>query len=441
MKKKRSSFAGKVRANVQHQKESRSSYGYLKLPKGVSIFSPKPGSRVRLDFMPYIVSDPRHPDRNEDLGIAVEGSEWYRRPFRAHRNIGTENQSIVCLQSVGRKCPICEFRAQRQKEGAEKEEVDALKSSQRNIYCVIPKDDKDNEEKPHIWDVSQFLFQELLNQELEEDERYELFPDLEEGYTLRVRFDERSFAGTKFAEASRIDFMDRKKPYTKADVAGIPDLDQVLNILTAKEIEKIFLELADEDMADEDVPAPRRAAPKRDEEEDDEPPARKRSRDDDDDDDNDEPPPRRRSRNEEEDEKPSRKREEEEEEEEDDDPPPRRRATEERDEEEEEEEKPQRRRPAPVEEEEEEDDDDGEEDDEDDDDDDDGGDEGEDEEEEAEQVPPPKRSDNKRQAKTSDNECPSGHVFGKDTDEYDECDDCPLWNKCLDAKDSRARAH
>jgi hypothetical protein len=30
--------------------------------------------------------------------------------------------------------------------------------------------------------------------------------------------------------------------------------------------------------------------------------------------------------------------------------------------------------------------------------------------------------------------CPHGHVFGKDCDEHDECEDCDLWAKCVGAK-------
>lgn len=409
--KKRSAFAGKVGANAKHQKEARSSYGYLKLPKGVNIFNPKPGSRVRLDFLPYVVSDKNHPDRNEELGIATPGSLWYRRPFRSHRNIGSENQSVICLTSVGRKCPICDFRSQRMKEGAEKEETDGLKYSQRNLYCVTPIDDRDNEEKPHIWDVSQFLFQNLLNDELEEDERFELFPDPEEGYTLRIRFDERSFAGNKFAEASRIDFVERKKPYTEADLAKVPDLDQVLSILTPKELEKMFLELDDADIADNDKPASKQ------DDDDDATPPRRRERDDNDDDDD---KPVRGKQKEEDDEEDSPPRRRAAETDDDDDVPEKLASRRRRDDDDDEDEPPQRRRPPKEEE-----------------DDDDQDDDDQDEKEaskEKEEDPPPK---SKRESKSNGNECPSGYVFGKDTDEYDECDKCPVWEKCLDAKEAR----
>jgi hypothetical protein len=35
-------------------------------------------------------------------------------------------------------------------------------------------------------------------------------------------------------------------------------------------------------------------------------------------------------------------------------------------------------------------------------------------------------------------ECPSGHRFGVDTDDKPECDECPVWNECFDAKKAAA---
>lgn len=30
------------------------------------------------------------------------------------------------------------------------------------------------------------------------------------------------------------------------------------------------------------------------------------------------------------------------------------------------------------------------------------------------------------------NKCPYGHTFGKDTDRFDDCDDCSVWGACMD---------
>jgi len=74
-KKKKGKWAGKTGADARRQKAAGSSYGYLKLPKGVKMFKEDPKSRVELDIIPYIVTDPKHPDLDEELEIAVVGSE------------------------------------------------------------------------------------------------------------------------------------------------------------------------------------------------------------------------------------------------------------------------------------------------------------------------------------------------------------------------------
>lgn len=249
--KKSSPFRGKVANNAKKTK-TKGAYGYLRLPQGIEVFQPKAPSRVLLDFMPYKVTDKRHPDRDDELDIATPGSLWWRRPFKVHRNIGSENKKAVCLGSVGKKCPICEARADLIKQNADKEETDALKPSARCLYVVIPKNHKKYEEEPHIMDMSEWLFQNLLTEELEENEDYEIFPDLEEGYTLKIRFKEKSFGkdGKPFPEASRIDFIERKKGYDEDILDDIPNLDEVLEILSYKQLERLFLEIEDEEEDD-----------------------------------------------------------------------------------------------------------------------------------------------------------------------------------------------
>jgi hypothetical protein len=247
MKKKASSFKGKVASNAHKQQSKGNSYGYLNLPKGVSIFSPDPDGKYTLDFLPYVVTDPKHPDRDPDVDVAVEESLWYKRPYKAHRGIGGNNESVVCLSSVGKKCPICEERAKMTKEGAEKEETDALKPSNRNLYIVIPLDSKKHDKEIHIFDMSQYLFQDLLNEELEEDEDKGIFPDLEEGMSIKVRFDEEEFKKNKFAKASRIDFITRKEAYDESILDEVPNLDEVLQVLSYEELKAKFFEIDNED--------------------------------------------------------------------------------------------------------------------------------------------------------------------------------------------------
>lgn len=253
MEKRKISFAEKVRANIEKQKSQKSQYGYLKLPKGVNVFKEEPGSRVKLDILPYVVTDPNHPDRDDSLGIAVPGALWYKRPFKLHRNIGYNNTSLVCPTSVGKRCPICEYKQRLLKEGKSwnDEPVRALRTFLRNLYVVVPIDNKNYEEKPYIWDISDHLFQNKLNMELEENPEYTSFPDLEEGYTLRIRFTEEQFGKNKFADTGRIDFEKREKVYDKSILDKIPNLDEVLVVLPYEQIEAKFFDSEEDDAPSE----------------------------------------------------------------------------------------------------------------------------------------------------------------------------------------------
>lgn len=249
---RRGSFKGKVSHNSAQQRAKATSYGHLSLPHGIQVFKEEPGT-VHLDILPYVVTDERHPDRKDEVGIAVPGEYWYRRPYKLHRNIGSDQTAMVCPTSIGKKCPVCEHRAKLLNDGVDYKDdrVKALKASERVLYYVQPKGERKWEDKPHLWDISHFLFQEKLNDEVKENPDCETFPDLEEGFTLRIRFTEGKIGTTTFAETSRIDFDDRKYAYDERDIDELSSLDDVLIIRTYDELERAFLETGDdEDEAD-----------------------------------------------------------------------------------------------------------------------------------------------------------------------------------------------
>ena len=246
---KKGRFSGKVRKSIERKAAKRGNYGYLQLPKGIPVFKEEEG-KMQFDILPYVVSDKNHPDKESG---AEKGEQWFCRPFKIHRNIGADNEKVVCLTSIGKKCPICEYRAKLLKAGKPKEETDALRPSARMLYNVQPKDHKKLEDKPHIWDVSEFAFTNLLETEVSEKEKYEDFADLEIGYTLEVRFIEDAVGKNKFVKANRIDFEERETQYDEEKaLETVADLDKVLSILSYEELEKKFLEMDASDEADED---------------------------------------------------------------------------------------------------------------------------------------------------------------------------------------------
>lgn len=252
-KKKKSMFAGRTNRSAKKKQKNKGSYGYLQLPKDVTVFKAVAGKVFDFDIIPYIVTDEKHLDRDDDHGDAQPGDPWFKKPFKIHRNVGSGSNKtmVVCPTTIGKKCPICEHQAKRFKEGAPKEETAAMRTSLRNLYILVPKNHKKYKEEYHIWDFSDVNFQELLDEECENNEKNEVFADLEGGKTLSVRFSEGKVDKNKFPKAGRIDFEDRDKDYSMDVLEEVPNLDEVLKIYTYKQLETLFFEY-DEDDADED---------------------------------------------------------------------------------------------------------------------------------------------------------------------------------------------
>jgi hypothetical protein len=242
-------------ANVAKDAERRESqndskYGYLKLPSGLKMYKEGAGKK-KLDIIPYIVSAENHGDFVDgDPDSAIVGEPWYRKPFKTHRGVGPDNESLICPTSIGKKCPICEERKRQLNDGVDYKEAEK-KPQNRSLYLVVPIADKDYDDTIHLWDISEGNFQKHLDEELKEDPDFGAFPEVDGGLTLQIRFSEEEFAGNKYYEAGRIDFLQRKEEYDE-EIMDKYDLDEILEIKTYKEIEKLYLGVDDEDMEDED---------------------------------------------------------------------------------------------------------------------------------------------------------------------------------------------
>lgn len=375
--KKKSNFRDKVGKNIQQQRESKKAFGYLNLPKGVPVLSIEDGTqRLNLDFLPYEVSDEKHPDRNDDYDIATPGTLWYRRPIKVHRNVGSSDDTVICPRSVGKPCPICEYREKRAKEGADKEDIKVLYPKPRSLYVVIPLGVKKFEEVPTIWDMSDYLFQDILNDELELDANNRCFPELEGGMTMSLRLKWKSLGGNSYPEVRSITFTERDD-FDEKILDEIPNLDTILKVIPYNTLKDKFFEMEHEPDAGTIEPV--------DDDEKDERPVRSHRKE--------QSEPIRRKRREEPEEDPD----------EEEAPPARSKRTEAPA-------SPMRRKPAPAKEEEPED--------------------------EPEEDPTPVRRGKSEQTSKGGKTCPYGHRFGVDTDNFDDCADCELWDDCIDKKQS-----
>jgi hypothetical protein len=416
VKKKKSRFAAKVKKNIENRAKD-SSYGFLKVPNGVKVYKPSPGT-VTFDFLCYKVKSNDHPDKDEETGIATKGSLWYKYPFRIHTNVGIKNEKVVCLREFKKKCPICEYMA------ANPEEAKELQGKARVLYPVIPLDDKQHKPEVHLLEMSWHWLQKMIEEEMKQDEDNFDFMDPESGKSIKIRFVEDSFEGHSFAKPSRVDFVPRKEQYTDEFCKEeVPVLDDCLLELSYEKMNSLFNQIVEDE--DEDDIKARKSKSKKKIVEDDE----DFDYDDDDvdvideedeDEDEDEVPKKKSSK------KPAPKSKKKIVEEDDDDD------DEDFDDDDDDFEEP----------EEDDDDDDFNNDDDDDDDDDDFDDDDDEEEEE----PAPKkqkqssRTSQKKSSKktvtsgSSKEKCPSGYRFGKDYNKYDECDECEVYKLCKKAK-------
>ena len=212
----------------------------------------KKGTKI-LDIIPYLVSIDNHPQMNK-------GDLWYKRIYFMHGNIGPNNDRVACpLKTIGKPCPICDYRseildkAQKAGKGQDgdklREQAKALKPKRRELYNVI--DIEEDEDAVKVWDVSAFLFGDLLAEELTNgpEENYD-FAELEDGKSLRIRFKEDSYNNNPFYKTSRIDFIDREGDYKESIIEDAIDLDKAVNILSHKEIYQLFHGLSNEDLDD-----------------------------------------------------------------------------------------------------------------------------------------------------------------------------------------------
>ena len=242
-KKRKSNFRGRIAQNVKRRKREASSVGYLNLPKDIKLLSPDEETRkMNLDFLPYVVTHKKHPDQVDG---AEAGELWFRSPFKVHRDVGVNGDTIVCPTSIGKPCPICEYMAKLRKEGRDWDEIKVYRASPRALYAVMPLSLRKHDEDIYILDISDFLFFNELQDHLELNEEDEVFPDIEEGKTARLRLKWKSFGNNKFYELVILGFEDRD-PYEESIIDDIPQLDDVLNILSYNELENKFLEMEDE---------------------------------------------------------------------------------------------------------------------------------------------------------------------------------------------------
>lgn len=375
-KKKKGGLAKRYQASYESKGSSGGKSGvmdYKKVDGEVEFFSPKEG-RNRINIIPYTIKTKNHPlVRKGEFEI---GDKDYVMDIFTHRGVGPSEATVLCLKNTyGKPCPICEQSALLKKQGKE-EEAAALKASRRVFYNV---QDLKNPDKLLVFEASHFLFEKELIDEARDDEEggFVDFADEEAGKEIKFRCSKVTKGGFEFNEFKSFSFEDRDENIPDELLENAISFDEILNVPTYEEVEKILYGQDDDD--DDEAPAAKKSKSKSVEE--------------DDDDEEQEEAPKK---------KPAKKAVEEDEDTDDEDA-------------EDDDDEPVTKKPVKKSKPEPEDEDDEEQDDDEDD------------------EPAAKKSDSKKSCKGDCPKCPFGHKFGEDTDDFDDCDECDIWDKCVNA--------
>jgi len=210
-------------------------------PEGVERFKEKVTRKpYRLDIIPFRLK--------EDNQFADKGEIYFEKTFWVHW-LGDDIGSYICsAKQVGKKCPICDYRAKLTKDvDADEDLIKSLSPRERQLFRVI--DLKEKDKGIQLWEISFHNFGKHLDDRIsssDEDDRYNEFYELENGFILKVGFTESSFGGTKFPKVSSIDFKPRDEDYDDEILEQGPDLDECIIIKGYDELKKIFLQTTDD---------------------------------------------------------------------------------------------------------------------------------------------------------------------------------------------------
>ena len=271
---------------------------YKKCDDDIVFFNPTEGKN-RINIIPYEIKTKNHPLVKK--GEFEVGDKDYVMDIFVHKFVGPTEASVICLkQSYGKPCPICEQAAALRKQGKE-DEAGALKATRRVFYNV---EDLKDPGKVKIFETSHYLFEkELIDEARDDEDGFIDFADPEEGSEIKFRCSKTKKNGFEFNEYKSFSFEDRDEPISDDLLESAVSFDEIMNVPTYEEVEKILFGQDDEDEDDDEqrVKKSSKKSSEDDEEDDDEEeekPAKKSSKKSSEDDDEDE---------EEEEEKPAKK--------------------------------------------------------------------------------------------------------------------------------------
>jgi len=201
--------------------------------KGMSFWKPGPGQHI-FDILPYIAGT-QNPRRKK-------GKAAYVVDIFVHRGVGPNEDQYVCLaKSFNEPCPICEYRAERVKEGdATEEELKALKPGRRVIYAVWDGDDQ--KKGVQIYEVAHWFMENPIQSIVKKPKRggglSEAidFPHPDNGKSVAFEIK----AVGKNRDYTGHQFVDRDEPIPDEILESVPVVDELLHIPSYDEVHAAF---------------------------------------------------------------------------------------------------------------------------------------------------------------------------------------------------------
>ena len=269
---------------------------WRKVDGEVNFFKPAEGKN-RINIIPYVIKSKNHPLVKR--GEFEIGDTDYVMDCWVHRSVGLSEANVICLkETYGKPCPICEQSALLAKEGKDKEAKD-LKPKRRVFYNV---QDLKEPDKLKVFEASHNLFEKELIDEARDDEEggFVDFADVEDGKEVKFRASETSFGKIKYMEFKSFGFEDRDEPIPNELVESAISFDEIMNVPTYEEVEKILYGQEDDEDEDSDEDeTPKKSSKKVADEDDEEEPApakKSKHRDEEDEEDEDDEPPKKSSK-------------------------------------------------------------------------------------------------------------------------------------------------
>lgn len=227
---------------------------FQNIPQDTDFYNPEEG-KITLRFLPYIVTDPKHPDGD----MAPVDDIWYKRPFKRFRQLGSDNKPFISPRSIGKPCPVTEYYMDAKADPSIPEkETKKYKAQDCVMYNVQIVDRKKGAGDPMFFWMSYHCFEKQLKKELldPDNEDFLAFMDLEGGFDLRIRWEKEKIQVGKrtieFLVADNIQFIERDEDIDEDILDDVVNLDECLVIKPYDELKNIFLEIDDDVSNDED---------------------------------------------------------------------------------------------------------------------------------------------------------------------------------------------